>query len=177
MLSLLHKLLESIFSQALTPRPAELLMAGMGSTQPLLRETPLWWFKPSLHCSANPHCFFLMVCKIKKPLQNHCCRQQGPCGFHQLVVMLMIYIEKEIIFNKRAIFVLCMRLSPSLHSLSVCCCRESVTGWAGLSFPLLSGSCLGLEQLKLPWGWSCHGAGAALGLELPWGWPFPPAMR
>lgn len=130
MLSLLHELLEILVFQAVTPGPAEFLKAGVGSTQPLLKEAPLWFFKPSLHCFANPCFFCLMACKIIKPLQNQCCGQQGPCGFHQLVVMLMIYIEKEIIFNKRGIFVLCMRLSPSLHSISVPCCREVLTGWA-----------------------------------------------
>lgn len=63
-----------------------------------------------------------------------------------------------------------MRLAPSLHSLSVYCCREVVAGWAVLSFTLLSSSCLGLEQLELLWGWNCCGAGITMRLELLWGW-------
>jgi len=29
-------------------------MAGVGNTQPLLREAPPWWLKPSRHCPAIP---------------------------------------------------------------------------------------------------------------------------
>lgn len=51
-----------------------------------------------------------------------------------------------------------MRPSPSLHSLSVYCCRDVVTDRAALTFPLLPGCRVGLEQ---PWGWSCRGAGSS----------------
>lgn len=84
----------------------------------------------------------------------------------------MIYIEKEIIFNKKELFVFCVRPCPSLHSLSVYCCREVVTDCAALAFPPLPSSHVGLELLL--WGWSCRGAGAAMGLEQSWGWLFSP---